>query len=75
VTLLGQPFVKNPDVLVGKLLSDVGAEVSASSASRWARASRRKAETLPLRSWPRSRGTSGAAGDTRLPAHPAEALR
>jgi elongation factor Ts len=27
ITLLGQPFVKNPDVTVGKLLQDAGARV------------------------------------------------
>ena len=55
ITLVGQPFVKDPDVSVGKLLKGADASLCHSFVSRSVRASRRRKTTSSKRSWPRFR--------------------
>lgn len=46
VSLTGQPFVMEPSKTVGQLLKEHNAEVTASSASKWVKASRKLRLTL-----------------------------
>ncbi len=68
VTLLGQPFVKDPDQTVEKRLKQAGAGCAALRGSRSARASRRRPRTSPKKSWRRFAVTDSL----RYPAAPSE---
>ena len=49
ITLLGQPFVKNPDQTIEALLKSAGARSASFTASRSARGSKRNRKTMSPR--------------------------
>ncbi len=66
ITLLGQPFVKDPDQTIEALLKSAGARVTRIPALRGrARVSRRSQRTLLPRSWRRSARPGAAEGGGR----------
>ena len=66
ITLAGQPFVKDPDVTIEKLLKGAKAKSPPSSVSRSAQASRRSRRTSSPRSWRRCESSTPRSTDEQI---------